>query len=174
MRARLVDYLNDGGRLIYTGGNGIYESVDLVDDDTVAVHRDATGIRALYQLQGKPETDVLGVAFGGEYMTFLPYQVEVEHPFLEGTGLDVGDQFGDTGYNYAASGWEMDQSTGTNADVTVIARGLQQGGGAHMSVFEKPNGGWVFAASSLSFNGALGSDPALSKILRNVFDAALG
>ena len=96
----------------------------------------------------------------------------VDHPFLAGTGLDVGDQFGATGYNYAASGWEMDQSSGTNPDVTVIARGLQEGGGAHLSVFEKPNGGWVFAAGSLSFNGALG-DPGLSAILRNVFAAAV-
>jgi hypothetical protein len=175
MRSRLVDYLGGGGRVIYTGGNGIYESVDLVDADTgmsTAVHRDANGIRALYRLQGLPEQDVLGVAFGGEYMTFLPYRVELDHPFLAGTGLGVGDEFGATGYNGAASGWEMDQTSGTNPAVTVIARGLQAGGGAHLSVFDKPDGGWVFAAGSLTFNGAL-DDPAVSGILRNVFAAAV-
>jgi hypothetical protein len=121
-----------------------------------------------------PESDILGVDFGGEYMTFYPYRVTSNHSFLAGTGLAVGDQFGKAGYNGSASGWETDQvPTNPNPAIQVIATGLQPGGGANMVYFDKGKGGWVFSASSLTFNGTLSTDVVVSKILRNVFDAAV-
>jgi hypothetical protein len=173
MRDRLQAYLGNGGRLIYTGGNGLYERMTYTADGQAAIYRDASGNRDVYRDNGMPESDVLGVLFGGEYMTFYPYRVTKLHPFLSNTGLAVGDQFGRAGYNGSASGWETDQVP-SNPDpaIQVIATGLQPGGGANMVYYDKGNGGWVFSASSLSFNGALGNDIALSRVLRNVFNAA--
>ncbi|MCP2256699.1 hypothetical protein LX15_000382 [Streptoalloteichus tenebrarius] len=57
--------------------------------------------------------------------------------------------------------------------VEVIARGENPAGGADMLFFPKKNGGWVFSASSMSFNGALPYDAPARRILRNVFDLAL-
>jgi hypothetical protein len=102
---------------------------------------------------------------------------------LAGTGLKVGDTFGHIGHNGAASGWETDRITGNVKDQAqpnqVIAVGTntdrhhRHNVGAAMIMAPRPNGGFVFSASSISFNGALASDPAISTILHNVFTAAL-
>lgn len=97
------------------------------------------------------------------------------HPFLEGTGLKPGDLFGRTGYNFAASGWEVDNRTGAGAEapgVVRFAHGVRQRG-AEMVVLPKPNGGWVFSVGSLCFNGALADDPRMARILRNAVEAAV-
>jgi len=172
MRTRLITYLANGGRVIYTGGNGMYEPVDLADSNTTAVHRDPFGNRIPYRDHGLPESDVLGVGYSGSFMTFEPYKVISTHAFLAGTGLAVNSLFGQTGYNGAASGWETDSTPGGLAGVQLIARG-QQAGGADMVFFDKGNGGWVFTAGSLTFNGSLATDVVTSKILQNVVTAAL-
>jgi hypothetical protein len=172
MRTRLITYLAGGGRVIYTGGNGMYEPVDLADSNTTAVHRDPFGNRIPYRDHGLPESDVLGVGYSGSFMTFEPYKVISDHAFLAGTGLSVNSLFGQTGYNGAASGWETDSTPGGLPGVQLIARG-QQAGGADMVFFDKGNGGWVFTAGSLTFNGSLATDAATSKILQNAVTAAL-
>ncbi|MBF9130247.1 hypothetical protein I0C86_14970 [Plantactinospora sp. S1510] len=106
---------------------------------------------------------------------FAPYTVVNKHPLLAGTGLSVGDQFGQSGYNGGASGWEVDSLLGLEGEATtsqVLARGTNPGGGASMVFLEKPNGGFVFSASSIAFNGALATDAVASTILRNVFTLA--
>jgi N,N-dimethylformamidase len=42
-----------------------------------------------------------------------------------------------------------------------------------MCVLPKPNGGWVFSAGSLCFNGALAHDRRMSRILLNAMNAAV-
>lgn len=173
MRQRVVDYLAGGGRLIYTGGNGRYERMSYANG-TTAIHRDAAGERDEYGELGKSESQILGVALTGAYMNFSPYRVVADHPLLAGTGLKPGDTFGGYADNGAASGWEVDALNPAMSGVQHIARGTNnEDHGADMVFWPKPNGGWVFSASSMSFNGALPHDAAVRQILRNVFTLAL-
>jgi N,N-dimethylformamidase len=180
MRARLLTYLGNGGRLIYLGGNGIYERVDLSANGSASIHRNNPadpGARWLFRNQAQREDEILGVAYDevNGYMSFAPYGVVNNHPFLAGTGLVPGDEFGASGFNLGASGWEIDRIYTQRAGLTLIAKGTQSDGveavGANMIHWDRGNGGWVFAVSSLCFNGSL-SDPAISQIMRNVFTAA--
>ncbi|MCF2528715.1 N,N-dimethylformamidase beta subunit family domain-containing protein [Yinghuangia soli] len=176
MRNRLEAYLTGGGRVVNTGGNAMYERVDISADGTAVLHRDARGARWLWRDQGLPERNVIGVAYNGSFMDFAPYRVLAPgHPFLTGTGLRAGSEFGRTGYNFGASGWEMDSSNMEGPPlpgVAVLAHGTTPLG-AHMVHFDRGNGGWVFSTGSVSFNGVLAHDAVASRILRNVFAAAV-
>jgi hypothetical protein len=177
MRQHLADYEAGGGRVIYAGGNGIYERVQFSTDGSAISFRTPQGKRDTYNSLGMPASQVLGVNYtSASWFTFAPYAVVNDHPLLAGTRLTVGSQFGAKGYNGGASGWEVDTLLNLPDEATadqVIARGQNVGGGASMVFMEKPNGGFVFSASSISFAGALESDPDLSKIFRNVFNLAL-
>ncbi|MEU6716802.1 N,N-dimethylformamidase beta subunit family domain-containing protein [Nonomuraea sp. NPDC046802] len=173
MREALVAYLDGGGRLVYTGGNGIYEQVDMRGD--AVVFRDEGGARNVWRNDGAPEWEILGGWLGGAYMNFAPYTVVNDHPLLAGTGLRPGDAFGHVAYNGGASGWEVDVlPPGGSPGAHLIAEGANAGGGAAMLFVEKPHGGWVFSAGSMSFNGALPHNPPLARILKNALDKALG
>ena len=173
MRQRLVGYLDAGGRVVHTGGNGLYERVSFEPDGSALNFRKTTGDRDTYGSLGKSEAQVTGVALGPAYMDFHPYRVVADHPLLAGTGLSVGGLFGKSGYNGAASGWEVDViSPGAVGTVHPIAKGTNPAGGADMVLVEKSGGGWVFSAGSIAFNGAL-ADPAMTRILRNVLERAL-
>ncbi|MFS8098756.1 hypothetical protein LFM09_16620 [Lentzea alba] len=176
MREALETYLANGGRVVYTGGNGMYERVDHNAAGGFVLHRRENGTRYLWREQGRPESQVLGVAYDSySYMDMHPYQVDADHPFLAGTGLGIGDTFGHTGYNFAASGWEVDTRTAAGPEapgVVRFAHGVQDHG-AEMCVLPKPNGGWVFSASSLCFNGALADDARMSRMLLNVLNAGV-
>lgn len=173
MRTNALDYVASGGKLIYTGGNGVYERVEFSSDRTALTFRNADGNRDYFGNYGLPASQLLGVNYTGTgWMTFAPYKVMRDHPLLAGTGLTVGDLFGHTGYNGAASGWEFDTFFGYEGEATagdVIAQGQNGEAGATMVFVERPGGGWVFSASSMAFNGCLDTDPALSQLLRNVF-----
>jgi N,N-dimethylformamidase len=158
--------------------------------------------RNYFRNLGRPERAVLGVAFlYNNYLTKsapAPYRVEMsEHPFFAGTGLSKGDLIGRVGHNGAASGWEMDWSENatTPAGVLVTAwEGNDRGNGprnlqvlargtnrradgtltAHMTYYEHPGGGFVFAAGSLCFTGSLVKDASLQVVVKNALDRALG
>lgn len=176
MRQHMLAYVARGGRLIYSGGNGVYERVSFSADLSQIHFRTSTGNRDIYEAQGRPASQLLGVNYVEDsWFTFAPYTVVRKHPLLAGTGLSVGDQFGQSGYNGGASGWEVDSLLGLEGEATasqVIARGTNPGGGASMVFVEKPNGGFVFSASSIAFNGALATDAVVSTIMRNVFALA--
>ncbi|MER5335533.1 N,N-dimethylformamidase beta subunit family domain-containing protein [Micromonospora sp. NPDC002717] len=177
MRQHLADYLAGGGRVIYAGGNGLYERVRFSADRSAVTFRTPEGRRDTYNSLGLPASQLVGVNYtSASWFTFAPYAVLRDHKLLAGTGLTVGSRFGLAGYNGAASGWETDAMLGLDgeADSTeVIARGQNTGGGAAMVLVEKPNGGFVFSASSITFAGALATDAAMSRLFRNVFDLAL-
>ncbi len=174
MRQNLVNFASAGGRIVYTGGNGVYEEIQYTTDRSAIVFRDANGDRRLFEDINEPSSAILGVDyFAASYMDFAPYEVLTNHAFLNGTGLGVGSTFGATAYNGAASGWEVDESPGGIPGSVVIATGQNPAGGADMTYTAGPAGGWVFAAGSLSFNGAIGNDSAIQQILRNVFTAAV-
>lgn len=172
MRRALVAYLGVGGRLVYTGGNGLYERVEPSLDGTALTFRKGDGARAVFGEEGLPEHQMLGVDFAPDsFLTFGGYRVtDPHHPFLRGTGLAAGDLFGEVAYNGAASGWEADRTPDTSA-AAVFAEGTQPAG-AQMCRLDLPDGAWTFAAASLCFNGAL-ADPVVAAILRNVLAAAV-
>ncbi|MEV8436452.1 N,N-dimethylformamidase beta subunit family domain-containing protein [Actinosynnema sp. NPDC051121] len=172
MRNRLVEFIDGGGRVVSPGGNAIYEPVDVVDGGATAVHRDPSGQRVPYSAHGLPPHDVLGVSYEPDtFLTFEPYRVVADHPFLSGTGLAVGSTFGHTGSNGSASGWETDAAPAGLPGVRVIAQGLQPDG-ADLVFFER-GAGWAFAAGSLTFPGVLAGDAAASALLRNAVTAAV-
>ncbi|SCL68545.1 Tachylectin [Micromonospora citrea] len=177
MRQHLADYQAGGGRVIYAGGNGLYERVRFSEDRSAVTFRTPQGRRDTYNSLGLPASQLLGVNYtSASWFTFAPYAVLRDHKLLAGTGLTVGSRFGLAGYNGAASGWETDALLNLDGEVEpseVIARGQNTGGGAAMVLVGKPNGGFVFSASSITFAGALATDAAMSRLFRNVFDLAL-
>lgn len=173
-RQNLVTYLNAGGRVIATGGNCIYEQIEYSTDGTVVTFRTTSGDRALFDDIGEFESDILGIEMNpGSYMDFYPYEVQTQHAFLNGTGLTVGSTFGATGFNGAASGWEVDWAVTGIAGQVIIAEGLNPNGGASMCYVPSANNGWAFTTGSIAFNGAIANDTSIQKILANVFAAAV-
>ncbi|GAA1751088.1 N,N-dimethylformamidase beta subunit family domain-containing protein [Agromyces humatus] len=176
MRTNLIGWLGTGGRLMYLGGNGIYERVTYDTSTSTATFRNADGSRDEYRELGLPESQIFGVAYDPTtWGSFAAYRVVRDHPLFAGTGLSVGSTFGASGYNGPASGWEVDARLGLGGDATsaqVLAEGLHARRSA-MVFMERPNGGFVFSAASLTFVGGLDSDPRMSRLLRNVFDRAL-
>lgn len=202
MFARLKAYVKGGGCVLYLGGNGIFERVSFTEQNRklVLLNGDETSNRAASYFRNlsppNPERALLGVAYRYDaYMTFAPFEVlKPGHRFFAGTGLGMGDLIGQNGINGGgASGWEMDTSIPGNvppgsivsadgaddrgappAGIELLARGTNPGMGADMTCYETGvNGGFVFAAGSISFGGSLIGDSALQKIVRNALEAAL-
>lgn len=178
MRQNLLDYLSNGGRVICTGGNGVYERVSFTGDGNALIfRRPDTGDRDTFGSQSpeRPESQIIGADFDGAqppFMTFAAYQVDqAGHPLLAGTGLGNGDSFGGNAYNGGASGWEVNAPAGPAW--VQVAHGLNDNIGAAMIYADNPGGGWVFSVNSISFNGTLPFDTAAAKILKNVFAKAI-
>jgi N,N-dimethylformamidase len=177
MRANLVSYLDNGGRLICTGGNALYERTTLSTDGN-ALTWSAVKARDLFGNHGEWESQIVGANWNGAaFMTFSAYQVnDASHPLLAGTGLANGAQFGATGYDGAASGWEVNgpiDTTNVQGTATLLADSFTQAsGGGAMVYIDRGSGSWVFSSNSISFNGALAYDQNMSTILKNVFTAA--
>jgi N,N-dimethylformamidase len=206
MRDSLDEYLASGGNLLYLAGNGLFERCEYIRDDTAVRFEGgdpALGrARSYFRNLGRPERQVLGVAF--LYNNFLtasdpaPYEVQMaEHPFFAGTSLSNGDEIGQEGKNGPASGWEMDWSENATApdgvivtawegsdrgvrpeNLRLLARGTNRRADgdltAHMTYYEHHGGGFVFAAGSLCFTGSLVQDADLQIIVKNALDKALG
>jgi hypothetical protein len=176
-RDNIAAFQNNGGRIIYLGGNGIYERMQYTPDGNAVIFRRANGSRDVFADSGQSESQILGVShFPPTYMSFAPYEVRDtgNNPFTEGTGLSVGDSFGGVSYDIAASGWEVDRLQAAVPGSVLIAEGLNSTGGAEM-IYVPPVSpkGWVFTAGSLSFTGSIPFDPAVQKILLNVFAKAV-
>ncbi len=182
MRQNLVTYLSNGGRLICTGGNGIYERVSFgTDGNALIFRRPATGARDTFgsESPARPESQIIGANFDGAqppFMTFAAYQVDkANHPLFAGTGMSNGSTFGGVAYNGGGSGWEVNTpvdpaEVGTYVQ---IAHGLNESAGAVMVYAEHSGGGWVFSANSISCNGSLPYDNAMSTIFKNLFKQAV-
>ncbi len=196
MMDHLDAYLEAGGSVLYLGGNGLFERVEIDEGAQTLIHMtdDLTRNRDFYYFRNleppRPERAILGVGYRFDnYMTFAPYRVlEANHRLLQGTGLANGDLIGENGINgKGASGWEMDTSiagtappgtvvsaTGADdrgappANLVVIARGTNPGFGADMTCYDTAAGGRVFSVGSISFVGSMIGDPQLKRIVRNV------
>jgi hypothetical protein len=196
----LEAYLTSGGSLLYLGGNGVFEQVEIDEASGKLTHMqdDLTRNRDAYYFRNleppRPERNLLGVGYRFDnYMTFAPYEVvDSSHRLFQGTGLANGDLVGENGINgKGASGWEMDtaipgnvppgsivSATGADdrgvppANLVVIARGTNPGFGADMTCYDTAAGGRVFSVGSISFIGSMIGDANLQTIVKNVLAEA--
>jgi hypothetical protein len=191
-------YLDQGGSLLYLGGNGIYDAVDISDDLTqITVYGTyGTGRRHLFRQPpiSQPESRVLGVAFpwtpeggdvGNNPFSRVAYRiVDPSHRFFQDTGLDVNDTIGSQGWCTVegaasldaggASGWECDmRDADSPAGIQLLAVGTNAGPAAEMTYYDPPGGGFVFSVGSMSFGGSLVVDEQIQQIVRNVLDECL-
>jgi N,N-dimethylformamidase beta subunit-like, C-terminal len=174
----------EGGRLVYLGGNGLNCEVEMLPDNRMVVHNGAIsnlwpegiGAESRFARRQESEANLLGVVFDPRgMMTGAPYRVkDASHWVFEGTGLKEGDLFGTHSLHMrcpgGASGHETDKvSASSPPNVRVLAKGLNvDNGGAEMVVFETPSGGAVFSAGSICYPAALLVDEGASKVTANV------
>jgi N,N-dimethylformamidase len=175
----------EGGRLVYLGGNGLNCEVELLPGDTLLVHNGAIrslwpagmgGAESRFAMRVESEANLLGVVFTpAGAMTGAPYRVvDDSHWAFAGTGLRDGDLFGEKSLHRrcpgGASGHETDKTSPSSPkDVRVLARGLNpDDGGAEMVHFETPSGGAVFSAGSIAYPASLPVDDKLSHLTANV------
>ena len=174
----------EGGRLIYLGGNGLNCEVQLLSDDTMKVHNGTItnlwpagiGAESRFARRVESEANLLGVVFTpAGMMTGAPYRVvDDTHWIFAGTGLHNGDLFGEKSLHMrcpgGASGHETDKvSASSPKNVHVLARGINpDDGGAEMVHFETPGGGAVFSVGSITYACSLPVDDGISRITTNV------
>ncbi len=183
MYRRVKEWVQEqGGKLMYLGGNGINCLVDFVDDYRVIYQNGngrelkRRGLESRFHLKEESEACLLGVVFSDPgAMTAAPYQViDTTHWVLEGTVLRKGELFGQNNLHRrcvgGASGHETDKLTPHSpANAQLIARGtnLNQGG-ADMIYYPTASGGEVFSAGSITYVASLLVDDAISRITANV------
>ena len=180
MRLQLSEYLDDGGRLMYLGGNGVYWKVALEDGGMEVKKLGGSpafgrGESGQWRDIGSPEAEILGVQFSpAGYGSYATYRVtEPGHWIFQGTGVKEGELFGRENHNGGgASGHETDKmSDASPVNTVLLARGTNSNaGGAHMVYLENQAGGKVFSVGSISFTGSLEVDPVISTITKNVLD----
>jgi len=178
----------EGGKLIYLGGNGLNCEVEFLDDHRIVYQNtdwchsgdnfgpDGELQESRMDRRVESEANLLGVVFTFPgIMTAAPYQViDNDHWCYEMTGLKVGQSFGEKSLHQrvpgGASGHETDKISPQSPENTrLLARGLNaDGGGAEMVHFTAPGGGEVFSVGSICWNASLLVDDAVSQITKNV------
>jgi hypothetical protein len=195
--AALKSFLDGGGSLLYLGGNGVYDAVEIADDfRTLTTHGQyGAGRVNLFRQLGQPESAVLGIAFpwdsvGGDIGNHadsprLPYEVVAHsHRFFADTGVSKGDLIGTEGWIIAeggadltaggASGWECDITDSQSpTNVELLAVGTNAVRPSEMVAYDHPGGGVVFSVGSMTFTGSLLVDPVLQQVIRNVLTECL-
>jgi N,N-dimethylformamidase len=180
----------EGGKLLYLGGNGLNCEVELHDDQTMTVHNGAIaslwpagiGAESRFARRHESEANLLGVVFDpAGVMTAAPYRVvDGSHWVFAGTGLRTGDVFGTRSLHErcpgGASGHETDKvSPSSPKNVRLLAKGLNPDqGGAEMVTFDTPSGGAVVSVGSICWPSALPVDDGVSQITANVLRRFLG
>ena len=173
-----------GGRLMYLGGNGLNCEVEFRDDYRIVYHNtrwrhgEPQGEwESRFHVRHESEANLLGVVFTFPgIMTAAPYRVVDEtHWCFEGTGLNNGDLFGHSSQHLrvpgGASGHETDKiSPHSPKNVRLLAQGTNpDDGGAHIVHFETPDGGGVFSVGSICWPACVLVDEHVSRITANVF-----
>jgi N,N-dimethylformamidase len=178
----------EGGKLIYLGGNGINCEVEFLDERTMVCHNGdqreikARGSESRFHLFYESEANLLGVVYSDPgAMTAAPYRViDADHWAFAGTGLHLGDIFGQTSLHRrcegGASGHETDKiSPSSPKNIHLLAKGMNRDeGGAEMVYYDTPSGGEVFSVGSITWPSCLLVDEAVSQITSNVIKRFLG
>lgn len=195
MYEKLKLWVNNGGRLLYLGGNGINCSVELNGDAMTVFDMDLSEwlprrsysgdgalIPSRFGLRHEVESNLLGVVMSFAGMgSGAPYEViDSDHPIFAGTGLERGDLFGFETLAIrcpgGASGHETDKmDTSSPANTVLLARGTNgPGAGADLVTYTNTSGGRVISVGSINWGAGLPIDSTLSRITRNMFLLALG
>jgi hypothetical protein len=198
MYERIKTWVNERrGRFMYLGGNGLNCEIDVLDDHRMKFKThliaapngigacDADDPSILYESRFartvESEANLLGVVFMETgIMTAAPYAVvQADHWVFAGTGLHNGDTFGHNSQHEripgGASGHETDKMSPSSPPNTVLlAKGLNpEDGGAHMTYYDTPSGGAVFAVGSITWPACVLVDTHVSAITANVIDRFL-
>jgi len=180
MFRRVEEWVHRGGRLMYLGGNGLNCEVTIDGDRMRCLTFDDTKKpEAIHESRMHrtyaPEARLLGVAFTDPgVMTAAPYTVlDPSHWSLEGTGLALGQSFGQQSQHErvpgGASGHETDKVTPNSPkQVQVIARGENPGNGGAELVYMDLGKGAVFSTGSITWVTCLFPDEKVSRITSNV------
>lgn len=171
-----------GGRLLYLGGNGLNCEVAISGTAMKVYNEEITGLdfegvggESRMALRHESEANLLGVVFTPPgAMTGAPYRVlDASHWCFEQTGLKNGDLFGLQSLHMrcpgGASGHETDKRTpSTPSHARLLARGLNpDDGGAELVEFDTPDDGGVFSVGSISWVSSLPVDEHVSQITNN-------
>jgi hypothetical protein len=175
---------DEGGRLMYLGGNGLNCEVELLADDTMVCHNgritslwpQGIGAESRFAKRHESEANLLGVVFDpAGIMTGAPYRVaDGSYWVFQDTGLRTGDLFGSRSLHRrcpgGASGHETDKiSASSPKNVRLLAKGTNpDNGGAEMVIFDTPGGGRVFSAGSICYPSSLPVDEGVSRVTANV------
>jgi hypothetical protein len=172
---------NEGGRLLYLGGNGLNCEVVLKSNATMQClsHEDRK-YESRMDRTHHSEAKLLGVAFTDPgVMTAAPYRVlDPEHWVFQGTGLRKGALFGEKSLHErvpgGASGHETDKITPSSpANLEHLAKGANpEHGGADM-IYARQGKGAVFSAGSITWVSSLFPDEHVSRITKNVIERFL-
>lgn len=184
---------NQGGKLMYLGGNGLNCEVEFLEDGRIRflTHlAPSTGgalgmpdpanperyLESRMHRTLESEATLLGVVCTESgIMTAAPYRVmNAEHWVFSGTGLRNGDLFGERSLQErihgGASGHETDKlSPHSPAGTVLLAKGVNRDeGGAEIVCYETPSGGAVFSVGSITYVPCLLVDDSISRITANV------
>jgi hypothetical protein len=169
-----------GGRLLYLGGNGINCRVEFLEDGKHmrCLNQWPDGRESRFHEQVESEANLLGVVYSDPgAFTVAPYEViEPDHWVFAGTGLKRGDLFGTKGqserYGPGASGHETDKISASSPRGTLLlAKGRNpDDGGAQMVIIDPlpAPGGAVFSVGSITWGASLLVDETVSIISANV------
>ena len=191
MYGGVKNWVRNGGRLLYLGGNGLNCEVQLAD----GAMRCLSHVNSLrFGLGGCDEADpslrydsrmhrtleseanLLGVACSDAgIMTAAPYRVlKSDHWAFHETGLTNEDSFGALSLHEripgGASGHETDKITPHSPrNIEHLAKGENpDGGGADMVYYRNEMGGEVFSVGSMTWIASLFCDAAVARITTNV------
>jgi len=175
----------EGGKLLYLGGNGLNCEVEFVDDNAMrclsqipdSKSMGSGEVESRFHRTFESEANLLGVVCtDAGIMTAAPFRVEdAGHWVFEGTGLKTGDLFGFESLHErvpgGASGHETDKRSASSPPHTVLlAKGLNpDNGGAEMTIYHAEKGA-VFSVGSITWPASLLVDDHVSRITRNVLE----
>lgn len=189
MYDRLKKWVHEeGGKLIYLGGNGLDCEAEFLDDHRVVyqntswshteVNSSEAGDLQESRMHRRHESQarLLGQVFTWPgAMTGAPYRViNPSHWCFGGTELGRGDLFGTESLHQrvpgGASGHETDKISPFSPENTeLLAKGVNpDDGGAHMIYYDTPSGGEVFSVGSICWNASIVVDDNVSTITSNV------
>jgi len=178
-------FLNQGGSILYLGGNGAYRPTSLGpsqsggDTDLMTSESSVWATADFPTYFGKPlfgaRVDVLGGPGAGNGVVLNPgvgfVPVDAPAGVVGTSGWNVPALPGSQ--PWGASGWETDHWVAPlPADVTDMGRGITGDGGV-VAMYRTPAGGFVMGVGSLAFVGAMMTNANLQALVANALAEAL-
>jgi N,N-dimethylformamidase beta subunit-like protein len=155
-------YRDLGGNLMFLSANNFFWRVERTGDEIVKTRR--------WRDLGRPEAALVGVQYVGNQPSprgaWVVRRTPARSWLFAGTALEVGSGFG-------RGGVEIDQVTGASPRgirvVAEIPHLFGPGMKAQMTYYESGSGARVFAAGAFHLTRTLTSDPAVRRLLANLW-----